>query len=548
MKKINKQMFIKTLFLVFFFSFASVFSQVENYEYSSAKPGIIDTLARQTSERIVSEAEGLLEKEIDPEKYVLGPGDIFDIAVISSKTKKYHIPISPSGKMMIPDVGIVNLKGMTLAEGEKAIYNLMRKTFRTSNIYVVLYDVRKFKVSISGAIKKSAIVPASAVDRISEVIEKAGGLKPDGSLRNIKIYRKGLNKPINVDLVKFFKIGDEDANPTVLGGDRIIIPKISEKQTIAIRGELPFPGEYEFVEGDSLSTLIKFAHGFFYTSFLDSVELARFLPDGGIETIFLDLNTWRKKIFTNEPLLGDFPLQNGDRVYIRKDPKKNMPGEVMVDGEVLYPGKYPIDGVTTRVADIIRKAGGITDRGSLEATFLIRQSEIGTIDPEMERLRRIPSGDMSVSEYKYFQAKLIEKPGVMAISFPKLMSDYNSEDNILLKARDSIIVPDKKIFVNVQGRVNNPGMVIYKPGYSYLDYISAAGGFGYRSDESGTMIVKKKGQQFDAESMNYKIEPGDYILVPPEKDISWGQIAMTTLTVVAQIGGLLGIIIALTKK
>jgi protein involved in polysaccharide export with SLBB domain len=154
---------------------------------------------------------------------------------------------------------------------------------------------------------------------------------------------------------------------------------------------------------------------------------------------------------------------------------------------------------------------------------------------------------MSESEYKYFQARLNEKVGVMAISFPKLMADYNSEDNIILQNRDSIIVPEKKYFVNVQGRVNNPGLVVYKPDYNYLDYINAAGGFGFRSDEGATMIVKSKGQQFDAEEMNYTIAPGDYILVPPKKDIGWGQIAMTTLTVVAQIVAIGGVIIALTR-
>ena len=538
---------IRIIIAILFLSYISALAQVENYEYSAAKPGIIDTMAVQTSQKMVNKAEGLLEKEIDPEKYLLGPGDVFKISVITSKTKRYNLAISPAGKIMIPDVGIVDLKGKTLAEGEKAIVNKMRRIFRTDNIFVILYDIRKFKVSVSGAVKKAAIVPATAVDRVSEIIEKAGGLKPDGSLRKIKIYRSGLSKPINVDLIKYFKVGYDDANPTVLGGDRIIVPKVSEQLTIAIRGEVPFPGEYEFVRGDSLSTLIKFANGFFDTSFLDSVEYTSILPNGSLETRYLDLRDWRDKLFSNELLPGDFPLNNGDRVYIRKNPRLRTPQEVIIKGEVLYPGKYPIDGITTRVADVMRAAGGLTEKGSLEATILIRQAEIGAEDPEMDRLRRIPPGEMSESEYKYFQARLNEKVGVMAISFPKLMADYNSEDNIILQNRDSIIVPEKKYFVNVQGRVNNPGLVVYKPDYNYLDYINAAGGFGFRSDEGATMIVKSKGQQFDAEEMNYTIAPGDYILVPPKKDIGWGQIAMTTLTVVAQIVAIGGVIIALTR-
>ncbi len=540
--------FIILIIISFILSYTYLYAQVDNYEFSSAKPGILDTMALETSQKLVSESEGLLEKAIDPEKYILGPGDLFNIMVISSKTKKYNLKISPDGSIMIPDVGIVNLKDMTLANGINAIKTKMKITFKTDEIYIVLQDVRKFKVSISGAIKKTSIVPASAVDRVSEIIDKAGGLKPDGSLRKIQLYRSGQKEPLHVDLLKFFKLGYEDANPTVLGGDRIIIPVSSEKHTIAIRGDIPFPGEYEYVPGDSLSTIIRFGNGFYETSFLDSVEYAHYEPGIGVQRSFLNLSSWRDKVYTNEPLTGDFPLYSGDRIYIRKNPNIKVAQEVIIEGEVVYQGKYAIDGVTTRVADIIREAGGLTDRGSLEATFLIRQSEINKEDKEMERLRRIPSGEMSESEYKYYQARLNEKEGVMAISFPKLMADYNSDDNIILKNRDSIIVPEKKYFVNVQGRVNNPGMVVYKPNYNYLDYIVAAGGFGFRSDEGGTIVVKSRGQQFDAESMNYKINPGDYILVPPKKEISWGEIALTALTVIAQIVAIGGVVIALTRR
>jgi hypothetical protein len=165
----------------------------------------------------------------------------------------------------------------------------------------------------------------------------------------------------------------------------------------------------------------------------------------------------------------------------------------------------------------------------------------------MDRLRRTPTADMSETEYRYFQARLNEKQGIMAINFPKLMKSNDVDDNVVLLHRDSIVISTKKYFVNVQGRVNNPGLVIYKENFSYLDYITLAGGYGFRSDQSGTMIVKSKGQQFDAENQRYRIEPGDYILVPPKQDISWGSIAMTTLTVVAQLVAVVGVVIAVTR-
>ena len=544
MSKISlKLSFLIIIFLVAFSG--TLLAQIENYEISGAKTGSIDTVAQQTSQKIVSESIGLLEKEIDPEKYILGPGDILSISIIAAKTKEWEIMISPDGRIMIPDAGVVNLKGLTLSQGEQLIKEKLKKTFKTDEIFIVLRDLRKFKVTVSGAVKKTSIVPATAVDRVSEVIEKAGGFKPDGSLRKIQLYRNG--KLINVDLMKFFRLGNDDANPTVLGGDRIVVPNINNLQKLSIRGEVPFPGDYEFNEGDSLSTLIRFGNGFFKSSFLDSVEFVRIGSGTKLQVSILNLTEWDNRLKDGQPLPNDFPLLNGDRVFVRRNPYSNAPYEVIITGEVKLPGKYAVDGETTRVSDIIDKAGGLTSNGSLESSYLLRQAEVGLEDKEMDRLRRTPAGDMSETEYRYFQSRLNEKQGIMAINFPKLMANKNVDDNVVLLNRDSIVISSKKYFVNVQGRVNNPGLVIYKPEFTYLDYIALAGGYGFRSDESGTMIVKSRGQQFDAERGNYHIDPGDYILVPPRQDISWGTIAMTTLTVVAQIVAVVGVVIAVSR-
>ena len=69
-----------------------------------------------------------------------------------------------------------------------------------------------------------SIVAATHVDRVSEVIEKAGGFEEDASMRNIQILREGEAGIINVDLRKFFATGRKEYNPYVLGGDVIMVP------------------------------------------------------------------------------------------------------------------------------------------------------------------------------------------------------------------------------------------------------------------------------------------------------------------------------------
>ncbi|MDA3843573.1 MAG: SLBB domain-containing protein [Candidatus Kapabacteria bacterium] len=540
---------------IFFISASGILTaQDENYIdnrfLTGAKKGEIDSLGGKTAKEIADETAGLMEREIDPAEYILGPNDILTVSVLSTKYKTSKCVVSPDGKMLIPEIGVVNLKGKTLADAEIIISKRAARIYKSYvEVFVVLKKLRMFKVTVSGAVSRPAIVPATAVDRVSEIIERAGGLQYDASIRSITLLRAATGENVPVDLVRFNYIGEKDANPTVLGGDHVIIPPSNDVNSIEIRGEVPSPGLFEFVEGDSLSTLIKFAHGFLASSFLDSVEVVRGMSTGGTSgRWFININSWRGNLNNHTALTGDFRLQSGDRIYIRRIRDWLVPKSVAVKGQVNFQGKYPLNEDNLRVSDILKRAGGLNDKGSLEGAILIRQEEMTKIDRELERLKKTSLSEMSENERRYFQARINEQKGVMAIDFRKIMDDESSDDNIVLINKDSIFVPQKKLFINVQGRVNNPGLVVYKKGYTYLDYIQLAGGYGSRADDGETMIVKKRGELYLAEDMNYILEPGDNILVPPVKELSFGEIFMQSLTIAAQFVTIIGVVIAIMAQ
>ncbi|TAL70667.1 MAG: hypothetical protein EPN82_01720 [Bacteroidetes bacterium] len=552
--KFASNLSLLTVIILFFVTPLFLFSQEEekeqnwldNYFITGSRKKQYDTNAVQRAQELAKESAGLQEKEIDPQKYLLGPGDEFTIMVLGAKTIEVEATISPEGKLIIPEIGTVNLKGKTLAEADTLIKKHAARIFKNNEVYLALKKLRRFKVIVSGAVRKPGIVPATAVDRVSEVIEKAGGLKYNASIRKISLYRNEPSNCLKVDLLRFFMTDEKETNPTVNGGDHIVVPTSNIKESIGIYGEIGSEGDFEYVEGDSLSTLIKFGQGFLESSFLDSVEITRFRPNTSyIDRWTVNISSWRHIFDTTKHLDGDFPLLTGDRVFIRQIVNWNNDKMIAVTGEVNYPGYYAINQGETRVSDILERAGGTTDNSSLESALMIRKAEIQKSDPQMERLYRTPYSEMSENERRYFQAKIVEKKGMMAIDFEKIKNNPLSEDNILVMDKDSIYVPQKRNFVNIQGRVNNPGMIIYNKNYNWLDYINLAGGFGFRADDGETLIVKPKGEQFLAENMNYTIEPGDNILVPPEAESQFT--FYTGLTIVTQLVTILGVILALTK-
>lgn len=506
----------------------------------------IDTTAFESAQKLAMQTNIVPEKPINANEYVVGPGDEFEISILINEPILLHLKVSPEGSLLIPNTGIVQLKGDTLVNAYKKINEKLRRVYKTEDIGVQLSQIRQFKVIVSGSVLKSLSVAASPLDRVSEVIERAGGIAKDGGMRNISLIRD--SNVYSVDLLKFFLVGDKSANPYVEGGDQIIVPPLSEKQKMGIYGEVGMPAEFEYVPGDSLSTLIRFGQGFLASSFLDSVEIARFETDGKtINRFYIDLNSWKNILKTREKLPGDIPLQVGDRVYVRIIPNWNKDQYVIISGEVKYPGKYAIVETKDKVADLIKRCGGFTENASIEDIEFIRQQESLKPDLEMERLARIPYTEMSQFESRYYQSRVREKRGVMSIDVKKAISDENSDQNITLYNKDSIIVPTKKNYINVQGRVNNPGNIVFNPNWTYMDYINQAGGFGYRADINETFIAKSKGEIFLAKDKNYILEPGDVILVPPQKEVSFTEVFTQVVATVSQLITIAGIVITLVR-
>lgn len=542
--------FIKCLILGVVFLLGSSFSdaQIDNFSVSAVKGGFVDTLALENAQKVVRESAGILEKEVDPTKYTVGPFDEIVVSILGPKSKQYELTISSEGKVFIPDIGSIDLKNKTLAEADSLIRKKVKLNYKADEVNIFLKEIRKFKVIVGGSALKPAIVSATPMDRVSEVIDKAGGLKPAASLRKILLIRNSGEKVIKVDLLKFFMTGDKESNPYVLGGDYIMIPPSSEQESIQILGEVGFPNKFEFSPDDSLSTIIRLAQGIIQSSFLDSVEIVRFSQDGSnYKKWFVNINHWRDKINSYVPLEGDFPLQPGDRVFIRRIPFWQKKYDVAVTGEVKFPGHYVIDEKTIKLSDILERAGGLTNNASPEKALLVRRTETGIYDREMERLWKLNKNEMSDAEFQYFNAKKNEIPGAMSIDFSKVIADSRSDENVVLIHDDSIHVPAKKLFIGVQGMVNKPGLVVYQPNLTYKDYIELAGGFSYKADKSSTLVLKSKGEQFLAKSMNYKLEPGDNILVPPEQERLFSEALTTVITIITQVVTVLGVVVAILR-
>jgi polysaccharide export outer membrane protein len=462
--------------------------------------------------------EQILEKNIDPEEYVVGAGDVLSIDLWGEVNYSCQLQITPEGNLLIPRVGSVEVSGKSLKEAKKIIQEAIMTSYRNVRVTVTLVGLRRFKVTVAGVVKAPGIYSVFANTRISEVIALAGGFLEYSSLRNIVVtHSDGTSS--KADVFRFWRIGDRTRNPYVLGGDLVFVPaREININTCGIYGAVKSPGEFEYTAEDSLLDLINLSYGLTMDVNFLRADLIRFNPDQHTtRTISIDL----EGLISGHDPQNNLALMPDDRVFIRTIPKFHKKDQVTIRGEVLYPGVYEIEEDQTKLSEVIAKAGGFTPDASLAEAEMLRVYNV--VDPEFERLKSIPVADMTKSEYNYFKTRTREKSGKVGVDFEKLFLQGRSEYDIALKSGDYINIPPQNMLVNVSGCVVKPGLVPYKSGESYKYYIKRAGGFSWKARESKIQIVKGLTGERLRPSKSRKIDPGDTILIPekPERDY-WG--------------------------
>jgi len=495
------------------------------------------------------------DKKIDPTQYIVGPGDLIGIYLWGELDVEYEIRVRPAGNLIIPTIGSIMISDLTLEEAVKKIKEAAAKKYNELDITVSLSAPRRFRVSITGVINNPGMYVSNSLMRASDLLggTRSGRMilirraqssnqsaKKGSSVRSITIFRD--DKEINVDLLRFEKMGELDVNPYVVGGDNIYVPPYYGD--IMISGEVNDGGIYEYKPGDSVSDLVVFGGGLTTIADSSNATLVRFEPDGrNLKYISIDLYD---AIFTN-PDDSRYILQESDRIFVQTKYDYKVFSNVLVGGQVKFPGEYAIIPQFTKLTDVIRMAGGFTDQANLEEARIVKPLTSATRDLEYERLRTMRVEDMSDEEYEFLKQRSRTIANIVTINFVKLFKENDLSHDIFLEPGDHIFIPLKPELVNVLGAVQESGFVKFEEGKDFTFYIEKAGGYNWNAKTRNVRIIKAQtGQRFRPKS-KIQIEGGDTIFIPEKKPVNYWVFFKDTMTVFADVATIIIIIERITK-
>jgi protein involved in polysaccharide export with SLBB domain len=345
-----------------------------------------------------------LSEVVQPDRYLLGPGDGLIVNIWGSFQAIYRVGVSADGKITLPKVGDVLVNGRTLAKTEADITAAVATYYRNVKTSVSLSRLRTFEVLVLGAVRAPGVYQATAVSHVSELLDQAGGVRPDGSQRHISVGLANEKEKRVIDLVAFKRKGQIDQNPVLQDGEMIFVPtmgsmivtvkwtkiKVLDKGAIT---EEPTQAAVELEEGERMLDLLTSIGGIDFAWDLERVQIVRRQGPENFVTIPINM----QKLFVEKDESQNIELKSGDLVVISPIIEK-----VFITGEVRSPGAY-VYYPGKSIREYVGLAGGLTSRAEVPRSYV--EHADGKRDSMDMNAKLSPGDSVVVSEvlFKWWQ-------------------------------------------------------------------------------------------------------------------------------------------------
>jgi len=261
-----------------------------------------------------------------PDNYRLGPDDTLLLQVYGKQSDNYELVVNREGSVNLPDLGPVNVVGLTFSQASSLIRNRISEANIGLQAAVTMGQLRTINVFVAGEARNPGMYAVSALTSVTQALFVSGGVSEIGSLRDIRVTRNG-KVTAQFDLYDLLLKGNNANDITLQHGDVVFIAPAGA--VVAIEGEVRRPAYYELAKGETLGQLLTMAGGLQASAHVNAVSLQRSGPNGR-ELVNLNLTD------TNTQ---SFALRSGDKLVVPLLSQR-VRDQVTIVGAVSRPGSY----------------------------------------------------------------------------------------------------------------------------------------------------------------------------------------------------------------
>lgn len=381
------------------------------------------------------------------------------------------------------------------------------------------------KLEVRGAVYRPGIYQLNGeINTVRALVNEAKGLMGDAFTNRAVLQRERedlTTEIISVD-VRSIMAGTSPDIP-LQKNDILYIPSIhdlEERGDVAIYGEVAKPDRYSYSDNMTLEDLIIRAGGLRESASTVRVDVSRRIKDPkstvSTDSIGQMFTFALKDGFVIDGQQG-FTLQPYDQVFVRRSPGYQAQQNVQVQGEVIFGGTYALTHTEERLSDLMKKAGGATDKAYLRGAKLIRVAN----EEEKKRMKDV----IDLMNRQFGKAMMdsldikVDSTFTVGIELDKAVANPGSEYDLVLREGDVLSVPKLNNTVKVNGAVMMPNTVGYLSNKNANYYLDQAGGYALNAKKSKKFVIYMNGQVARIKGHDKdKIEPGCEIIVPTKKN------------------------------
>ncbi|MES2330178.1 MAG: SLBB domain-containing protein [Bacteroidota bacterium] len=450
---------------------------------------------------------------------------------------------------------VISVKGNQLAQ-LKLVSGDTLTVDTLANIYVD-------RVSITGSVYYPGTYGIGQVPSLKELLTFA---KP----KEDAYFERGMLRRLKADYTpEIINFNVRDAingqlNITLQREDSVHVYRLSElreKYTLVVNGEVNTPGTYAFFENMTVQDLVLMAGGYTDGAALQKIEVSRRLRtrisdrDTAVYSLIKEINLEAGAV---NPADLNFPLSPFDVVSIRRSPAYKEQISVVVEGEVLYPGKYTLSGNKERLSDMVKRAGGLKLNAFATGAVLFRKTYVGRSQADVSlvnakaNLINTQSGKApattNTGDSTLFN-QLSEQLKPVGLKLDLALQNPGSQYDLFLEEGDVLKVPKSIQTIQTFGMVNVPTQISYREGLSFRQAINESGGFGVNASRKNSYVVYANGEVRNTRNFLFfrkypAIKPGAELYVPAKREgkkLSTGEV----VGIVSGLTSLLGLIVVL---
>ena len=447
-----------------------------------------------------------------------------------------------------------------LVNGDKVRVPVIRPTLENS-------------VELSGYVFRPGAFEYRKGLHLSDVLGSFDELRPNADRHYVMIRREVPPEErievLSADLERALGAPGSKADPSLRPRDQIIVFDLSASrerivapvirdlelqsspehpaELVNIDGRVKAPGRYPLEPDMRVSDLIRAGGSLDDSAFSGSAELTRYEVFQGQarESALIPINL---DAIRNGVAGSDVILKPYDVLVIKPTPLWDVPGSIVIAGEVKFPGKYPIRRGETLHA-ILERAGGLNDLAFEEGAVYIRtelkEREKEQLDLLATRMQsdlaalsiqaigasaastnaNAASGASSalvVGQQLVNQLKDATPVGRLVIDLHKIIANPPGlADDVAVRDGDRLLIPKKNQEITILGEVQSPTSHVFERGLTRDDYIAKSGGITQKADRKRIYIVRANGDVISGERSGWfrrsqvvEIHPGDAIVVP----------------------------------